>query len=227
MGRFRRTELQRRVGQRIAEARRARGLTQEALSLRLKQDPRALQHIEAGEQNLTLQSLEKIARALALPVDELLGASLGSAPMLRATDDTRPRIVPVVDLAAAAGVLRDERSVRCIGYTVVDDFGSERGFVARVEGRSMEPTVPAGHFSLFRAPPRDLERGRVLLLQHRARGAPDEGGSYLLKRVARIEHKKGVVRVELVGDNKRSRPVVVEIRDDDQLIAIAEWVRTL
>lgn len=69
-----RRQLLRDVGRRIAEARAERGLTQEALAARLSMSDRYLRRIEAGEINLTLVSLARIARKLRVPLSALLEA---------------------------------------------------------------------------------------------------------------------------------------------------------
>lgn len=67
--------LLRDVGRRIAEARRRRGLTQEQLAELLRVSERYLRRIEAGEENLTLMSLARIADKLGTPVAALLDAA--------------------------------------------------------------------------------------------------------------------------------------------------------
>lgn len=52
---------------RLADVRRERGITQEALAAKLEIAPRNLQRIEAG-QNLTLKTLWRIGRALGVEV---------------------------------------------------------------------------------------------------------------------------------------------------------------
>lgn len=52
---------------RLADVRRERGVTQEALAAKLKIAPRNLQRIEAG-QNLTLKTLWRIGRAFGVEV---------------------------------------------------------------------------------------------------------------------------------------------------------------
>ena len=60
------------VGQAIAAARRAGGLTQEDLAERLETAVRNVQRIEAG-QNVTVNTLSRIAIALGVAVVELIG----------------------------------------------------------------------------------------------------------------------------------------------------------
>jgi transcriptional regulator with XRE-family HTH domain len=69
-----------RVTRRIAEARQAKGLTQEELAALLETAPRNVQRIEAG-QNLTLGTIERIAHALGLePEDLVVGAGSTGMP---------------------------------------------------------------------------------------------------------------------------------------------------
>jgi transcriptional regulator with XRE-family HTH domain len=63
--------LVQRVGERIAELRRAAGMTQEAFAESLDVTVQYISRIEVGE-NLTLTTLAKIARALGVTVIDLL-----------------------------------------------------------------------------------------------------------------------------------------------------------
>lgn len=64
-----------RVSERIARLRERKGMTQEALAKRLGVKPSMVSRIEAGSQNLTLESLHRIARALSTRVRVEIGAS--------------------------------------------------------------------------------------------------------------------------------------------------------
>lgn len=61
-----------RVAWRVRDFRLSRNLTQEAVAARAGLAPRHLQKVEAGEVNITLLTLVKIAVALGVDVDELL-----------------------------------------------------------------------------------------------------------------------------------------------------------
>lgn len=63
-----RSRLLQQVGRRVAELRKERGLTQEELAARLRVDARYLRRIEAGEINLSLWSLAKVANRLKVPM---------------------------------------------------------------------------------------------------------------------------------------------------------------
>lgn len=68
MASIRRKQLLHGVGRRIAELRLENGLTQEELAARLRMSDRYLRRIEAGEINLTLWSLARVANRLGVPM---------------------------------------------------------------------------------------------------------------------------------------------------------------
>lgn len=74
------------VGRRVAELRRAGGLTQERFAERLGIAANALQRIELGMQNLTIRSLVRLANGLGVPL-----SSLFEPPASRAVRPGRPR----------------------------------------------------------------------------------------------------------------------------------------
>mgnify|MGYP001582117235 CR=1 FL=1 len=55
--------------------RERKGMTQEDMARRLKVRPSMVSRIEAGKQNLTLESLHKIAKALSTRIRVELGAA--------------------------------------------------------------------------------------------------------------------------------------------------------
>ena len=75
-------DLIRAVGARLAAARRARGLTQEAVAERAGVDPQTVQRAEAGRVSLSVPRLKLLADALGIPMDSLFhpSAVLPEAP---------------------------------------------------------------------------------------------------------------------------------------------------
>lgn len=65
-------EVSRWVGGRVAERRRADGLTQETLAEQLEVSVKYLQRVEAGTQNLTIQSIVGLANVLGVEPNYLL-----------------------------------------------------------------------------------------------------------------------------------------------------------
>lgn len=107
-----RDDLVYRVARRLAEARRARGLSQENLADLLGIAAKNLQRIESGKQNLSLATIERICRILDVPAESILGEAPAPRPVRRPDADEatgaalarpRPRSRPVLDRLKDAG----------------------------------------------------------------------------------------------------------------------------
>ena len=76
------------IGRRVAEVRVARGMTQEQFAEKvLRVSLKYTQAVEAGRENLTVESLVKMANKLRLPV-----ARLFETPATRQVPRGRPRV---------------------------------------------------------------------------------------------------------------------------------------
>ena len=71
--------MQKQVGKRVRELREARGLTQEQLAEKAGINGKYFGGVERGEANLTLTTIDKISKALAVPVAELF-VNVGNKP---------------------------------------------------------------------------------------------------------------------------------------------------
>ena len=60
------------LGEKVRKLRKASNMSQEDLAGKIKIDVRTVIAIEAGKRNPTLKTINKIARALKIPVHELL-----------------------------------------------------------------------------------------------------------------------------------------------------------
>ncbi len=60
------------IGKQIREYRKARKITQEDLATSASLDRGYLSEIENGHKNFSIQTLEKIARALKIPIKDLI-----------------------------------------------------------------------------------------------------------------------------------------------------------
>ena len=67
------------IGEKIAELRRERGMTQEALASRLVISPQAISKWERGIANPDLELIPEIAKLFGISTDELLGLSSSKA----------------------------------------------------------------------------------------------------------------------------------------------------
>lgn len=75
MKRIRNEALLKRFGQRLREARNAKGLTQEVFEEEFGVDQSRLGRIERGEANVTLSSASMLADAVGVPLSQLLAES--------------------------------------------------------------------------------------------------------------------------------------------------------
>jgi transcriptional regulator with XRE-family HTH domain len=221
-------DVVRRVGRRIGELRRERGLTQAELGERLGIAQKNVHRLESGTQNLTLRTIVKVAEALAVAVDDLLGAA-GEGSFLHAhraalatSSGLAPRPVPVFDVIAAAGFAREGQVADVRGWALVDEPVDERHFVVRVEGDSMTPHVAPGRWCLFRRVAVWPPRGAIVLVEVMN---VDGSGRYLVKRLQRVVRADdGAVVVTLESSNPAYAPQTFTARDDGDVRVLAEFV---
>ncbi|WP_020603043.1 helix-turn-helix domain-containing protein [Spirosoma spitsbergense] len=65
-------DVKQRVGQRIREARKAKGLTQKELADKISLSVGTVNQYEVGKQNLTIETIQKVANALGVSFDIIL-----------------------------------------------------------------------------------------------------------------------------------------------------------
>lgn len=167
-------ELQVAVARRLSSLRQARGLTQEGVADRLGIASQNIQRIESGRQNLTLQTIERVAGAIGVDVEDVLHVTAGPgarprflelerAGVLRASAQP-PVPVPVFRLVDGARYARSNKPAP-LGWVVLADDVEEGSFIARVEGSAMEPRLPDGSWSLFRPLRRPPQAKSVVLVE--------------------------------------------------------------
>lgn len=244
-----RGDLVHRVAREIAARRRELHLTQEAFAAVLRIATKNVQRIEAGQQNLSLETLQRIANALDTTPERLLAASTAAkrqrlprvlARLARAGHDVRSAMdrgrrardaVPVMTLRAAAGrPPGTTRVVDVLGWVRLADVPgpATSHFVAEVEGRSMEPRVHAGSLCLFGPVGPPPYRGRTVLVTFGGLVDDASGASFALKRLKSVRRlRDGRTRVELESINPDVPPIVVETHEDDELRVVAELVRVI
>lgn len=67
------SEIAARIGENIRQLRKRRGLSQEQLALRAEINPSYMGQVERGEKNPTIDVLSKIALALQMPIEQIVG----------------------------------------------------------------------------------------------------------------------------------------------------------
>lgn len=164
-------------------------------------------------------------------------------PFRRVTPKPEDRFhtcVPLTTLRAAAGAWSEEQGNLDPVLMHAEEWVTWDGapkfapgmFVARVQGASMEPKIPAGSYCLFRPAPAGSKQGRILLVCHSGIADPTTGGQYTVKRYTSEkavtedggwEHRK----IVLEPLNSEFAPIVLEPQDEGEVRPIAELVAVL
>jgi transcriptional regulator with XRE-family HTH domain len=200
------------VGQTIAAVRQSRGWTQLEFAQRLGVAVRNLQRLESGRQNLTLETLDRVAKTLSTTPRALLSSPAEPPlPWVAAVAGLGPpERVPVIDLCAAGTFMHDgERngaSVDVEGWTLVNST-THGTFVARVTDGAMEPLIPDGAWCLFKRAPRELVSGLVALVEY----GPKDGFCHAVRRVDSTTTHDGGEGLCLVALSKKHPPIVVSL----------------
>jgi transcriptional regulator with XRE-family HTH domain len=82
-------DVQTRVSERLRTLRTERGLTLAEVAAAAGMDPSTLSRLETGARRLTLDHLPVLARALRVPIDDLLGTPPAEDPRVRSAPRTR------------------------------------------------------------------------------------------------------------------------------------------
>ena len=138
--------------------------------------------------------------------------------------------VPIIPLKAAAGAFGDPQHVKDSEFEWVSIDARRRVrsgmFVARVVGKSMEPTIPDGAYCLFASPVEGTRQGRTVLVQLRDAIDPETGQRYTVKRYesekTQSEDSWQHTTITLKPVNPDFAPIVLTNADDGQLRVIAE-----
>ena len=143
--------------------------------------------------------------------------------------------LPVYSLRAAAGYFGDGHEVDVDGWVDVSgakDLGrvDESMFISQVLGRSMEQQIPDGSYCVFRRLGAGTRQGKIVLAQHRDIADPDTGGSYTVKRYARVEESSSgkIIRtLELQPLNPDFNSIRLTPEAEDEVQIIAELIAVL
>ena len=231
------------LGKQIRLARKARALGTEALALQTGMAAQNVRAIEAGQRNVTVATLLRLANALGVPVAALLPADDAPPPQLppllplaplRALgwqverDPDRPKghsWIPALDAAVQAGPVADWKAAEVLGWVQPPQpFRSTDGlFALRVWGDSMLPKVADGEWVLCRAPAQPPLLGKILVVGHEA----GEHG-WQLKRLAALQvGDDDAVVATLTSLNRAFAPLHLTVREETELLVAAEWICTL
>ena len=173
---------------------------------------------------------------------EILASQPGDVAWLTTRAEARPfdTHAPVYDLAASAGTFGSDQVVG----TATDELGwipvpghhrlTRDHFVARIEGHSMEPTIPDGSHCLFRADRGGSRDGKLVLVWHRGCSDPTLGGEFSIKRYRSTKataadgtwtHRE--IRLEPLNSDPAYQPVVFTPEAEGDVRVIGEFVAIL
>lgn len=173
---------------------------------------------------------------------EILASPPGDAPWLATRAEARPfdTHAPVYDLTAAAGTFGPDQVVGTatdeLGWMAVPEHHrlTRDHFVARVEGHSMEPTIPDGSHCLFRADRGGSRDGKLVLVWHRGCTDPMLGGEFSIKRYRSTKaaaadgtwsHRE--IRLEPLNPDQAYQPLVFTSEAEGDVRVIGEFVAVL
>ncbi|HEU4922003.1 MAG TPA: S24 family peptidase, partial [Burkholderiales bacterium] len=143
-------------------------------------------------------------------------------------------LLPIYSLRAAAGYFGAGTAVEPEGWIDASSIGrlDDKMFVARVVGRSMEPTIRDGDLCVFRANPPGSRQGKVVLVQYRGPSDPETGGAFTVKRYRsrKLVQEDGTwqhEQITLEPLNNEFESIVLTTKEEGDVVLAAEFIRTL
>ena len=142
--------------------------------------------------------------------------------------------LPVYSLSVAASGFKETLEVQPLGWCSVSIGRPLRRemFVARVTGRSMEPTIRDGSYCVFQFDRGGTRNGKVVLVRGSGLVDAENGGDYTIKRYfSEKEHfDDGTWRhkaITLAPDNSEFSEIILADVDPSEFKVIAEFVDSL
>ena len=166
------------------------------------------------------------------PEDESAGEAL--TLLDRAAAKPYVQHVPLYSIRAAAGNYLENETAVEEGWVAAPGKLREGMFAVRIEGRSMEPSIPDGSVALFAASPDGgpipgSRNGKIVLAQLNGPTDPEGGGSYTVKRYAstKVEGEDNWEHAGIELQSLNSEIPHITIDADDEVRVIAEFVSVL
>lgn len=187
------------IGEKIKGARLAAGISQNQLAKRAGISQAGLSAIESTTKSPSVDTLERIANALKIPLQELLSSENPS----RAAVDGK-RWIPVLGNVQAG--IPSEAIENILDYEEIDEVMASSGeyFALQVRGDSMEPKFSAGDVVIVRKQD-DADSGDIVV-------ALVNGDSATIKRL-----KKQSGGILLIASNPSYDPLFYSNRDIAEL----------
>lgn len=144
--------------------------------------------------------------------------------------------LPMYSLEAAASGFSGEEYVENLGWKKVEAGNLGRlnkdMFIAKVVGKSMEPTIPDGSYCIFQLERGGSRNGKVVLVESRLVSDLETNQKFTVKR---YKSEKEVIdgerwmhkRIILSPDNKNFKDIVLENVSENDFKVIAEFVSVI
>lgn len=140
--------------------------------------------------------------------------------------------LPVYDLQAVATSFATQKTPEVVGWKPLDGIFklNKDMFLARVIGKSMEPTIKNGRWCLFRPDQGGSRNGKIVLVESRRISDPETQATYTIKRYhsekenlggGQWRHKK----IVLSPDNKDFEDIVLENVLEGEFHVVAEFIK--
>ena len=104
-------------------------------------------------------------------------------------------------------------------------------FVARVDGKSMEPRIPDRSYCLFAGPVTGTRQGRIVLARMLSALDPDTGQRFTVKRYrsAKTANEDGWRHVSIILEplNRDYESIVLSAEDESPVEPIAELIEVI
>ena len=150
-----------------------------------------------------------------------------------APEDRYVTCVPLIPLHIAAGEFGDPDTYaeesECEWVEMHSSRSLRRGmFVARVDGKSMEPRISDGSYCLFAGPVTGTRQGRIVLAKLLSALDPDTGQRFTVKRYRseKTANEDGWRHLSIVLEplNPDYEPIELTTEDESPVAVIAELI---
>jgi hypothetical protein len=150
------------------------------------------------------------------------------------TPEQRKTHVRICSLHAVATSFLEQPTQKVIGWKPLGGVFklNKDMFIAKVIGKSMEPTIKDGSWCLFRSDQGGSRNGKIVLVESRRITDPETQMSFTIKRYhSEKEHSPDGTwihkKITLSPDNKDFDDIVLENVHEDEFRVVAEFVEIL
>ncbi len=150
------------------------------------------------------------------------------------TPEQRKTHVRICSLQAVATSFLEQPTQKVIGWKPLGGVFklNKDMFIAKVVGKSMEPTIKDGSWCLFRPDRGGSRNGKIVLVESRRVADPETGLQYTIKRYKSdkkyFEDETWIhAKIILSPDNREFKDIVLENVREDEFHVVAEFVEIL